>query len=183
MDFIEGITLWEAWKDMSADQKTDIAQQLRAILVAVRSLTPESTHVGACDGGQVLDLRDYDVYKGGPFPDEDAFNDWLVQGIRPGTPSNMRREFRKRLRSGHRMVLTNGDFSQQNIIVRDNKVVGLVDWQTAGWLPEQWEFVKFFGRRASSSDWYEYADVIFPETYYDDFLSYHFLQRWQFGFF
>ncbi|KAI9748038.1 MAG: hypothetical protein M4579_007327 [Chaenotheca gracillima] len=80
MDFIEGRTLWEEWPETSADQKLDIVKQLKAIVNAMRSLEPDSAEIGSCDGGPALDLRIYDIYRGGPFSDEEAFNDWLMTG-------------------------------------------------------------------------------------------------------
>jgi RIO-like serine/threonine protein kinase len=33
-----------------------------------------------------------------------------------------------------------GDLSSLNIIVRGDTIVGLIDWQTAGWYPSYWEY-------------------------------------------
>jgi aminoglycoside phosphotransferase (APT) family kinase protein len=34
-----------------------------------------------------------------------------------------------------RPVLTHGDLSSLNILVQGEQVVGIIDWETAGWLP------------------------------------------------
>lgn len=180
MDFVEGTTLKDEWPKLSDEQKVDIAKQLRHILTALRSLKPESDppQICAIGGGPILDLRVYASYTGGPFLDEAAFNDWLAAETLSGTPSKLLLEFRQRLPSTHRIVFTHGDLGQQNIIVRDNKVVALVDWESAGWFPEYWDFCKFFARSAASKDWFDYAAVIFPETYFDELLRHQFLYRY-----
>lgn len=37
-------------------------------------------------------------------------------------------------------VLTHGDLSSLNILVRGDTVVGIIDWETAGWFPLYWEY-------------------------------------------
>ncbi|KAI9844593.1 MAG: hypothetical protein M1838_002102 [Thelocarpon superellum] len=177
MNFVDGETLWAKWADKSAEQKLEIAKQLRAIMVAMRSLEPATAEIGSCGGGPALGLRVYDTYRGGLFPDEEAFNAWLTEGTFNATPPILVQEFRKRFHSDHRIVFSHGDFARQNIIVKDNRVVSLVDWQHAGWYPEHWEFIKFFVRSAKSKNWYQYAREIFPESYFDDLFLYQFLSR------
>ncbi|KAI5455828.1 hypothetical protein BGZ63DRAFT_340010, partial [Mariannaea sp. PMI_226] len=38
------------------------------------------------------------------------------------------------------LVLTHGDLSSLNILVRGDEVVGVVEWETAGWFPSYWEY-------------------------------------------
>ena len=96
---------------------------------------------------QVVDLRLYSSYSGGPFPDERAFNEFLISGIFPLTPAILKKKFEEQLRADHRIVFTYADLTQHNIIVRDNHIVGLIDWQYAGWFPEYWDY----GTMSSSS--------------------------------
>ena len=179
MDFVEGETLAEKWPDMSADQKSDMARQLRVILTALRSLEPDSPGIHSCDGGAVTELRSHFDYEGGPFSNEAAFNDWLVDGLHEATPVMLREECRRRLRSDHRITFAHGDLAPHNIIVKDSKVVALVDWEYAGWYPEYWDFVTFFVRFSESRDWYNYAREIFPQMYFDEVFLYQFLARYR----
>ncbi|KAI9811976.1 MAG: hypothetical protein M1832_000641 [Thelocarpon impressellum] len=179
MDFVDGQTLSDAWPDLSPEDKLGIAEQLRSIIVAMRSLEPGSSSIGPCDGGPALDQRTYSTHRGGPFPAEEAFNEWLIDGTARTTPSNLVSAFRSRWRSDHRLVFSHGDLGQQNVIVRDARIVALVDWQHSGWYPEHWDFLKFFSCLGRGSDWFELASVIFPETYFDELLLYQFLKRYQ----
>lgn len=38
------------------------------------------------------------------------------------------------------LVFTHGDLSSLNILVREDEVVGIIDWETSGWLPSYWEY-------------------------------------------
>ena len=47
----------------------------------------------------------------------------------------------------HRIVLTHNAFAPRNIMVAQNKdgqwdVSAIIDWDSAGWLPEYWEYAK-----------------------------------------
>lgn len=115
--------------------------------------------------GQILDTRVYDTYTAPSCKGENEFNDYLMTSLIPNTPPAIRRAFSRRLQTSHRVVFTHADLAPRNIIVRDGKIVGLLDWEDAGWYPEYWEYVKFFQRAgADLGDWWRYADDIFPET-------------------
>lgn len=40
----------------------------------------------------------------------------------------------------NKLVLTHGDLSSLNILIHGDTVVGIVDWETAGWFPPYWEY-------------------------------------------
>ncbi|KAK3305121.1 uncharacterized protein B0T15DRAFT_484840 [Chaetomium strumarium] len=40
----------------------------------------------------------------------------------------------------HTIVFSHGDFYMHKILVHEGHVSGLIDWETAGWYPEYWEF-------------------------------------------
>ena len=38
---------------------------------------------------------------------------------------------------------THGDFASRNIMVkRDGTITAIIDWDSAGWFPEYWEYTK-----------------------------------------
>jgi hypothetical protein len=45
-------------------------------------------------------------------------------------------------RHERQIVLTHGDLLLRNILVRDAKVLAILDWEMAGYFPEYWEYVK-----------------------------------------
>ena len=38
------------------------------------------------------------------------------------------------------LCFTHGDLSSFNILVKGDDIVGIVDWETAGWYPSYWEY-------------------------------------------
>jgi len=34
---------------------------------------------------------------------------------------------------------THGDFNSLNVLVKDDNIVGIIDWEMAGWYPDYWE--------------------------------------------
>ncbi|KAI1333114.1 kinase-like domain-containing protein [Xylariaceae sp. FL0255] len=50
------------------------------------------------------------------------------------------------------IIFTHGDIAARNILVRDGKIVALLDWEFAGWYPEYWEYVFAF-RGLDNVDW------------------------------
>ena len=45
-----------------------------------------------------------------------------------------------------------------NIIVRGDKVVGIIDWETAGWWPEYWEYTSAWHVNPYDEFWREEVD-------------------------
>jgi len=178
MDFVEGRTLEEMWPDMSMEEKQAICQQLQGILQTMRSIQSGTGTIGSCSGGIVRDCRRISEYTSGPLSDEGSFNN-SVCDLNKNTPKTIRSALARRLRTDHRIVFTHGDLTQHNIIVKDNKIVGLVDWEYAGWYPEYWEYVKFFERYSKNKDWKDYATRIFPQTYDDELVDFQAIARWQ----
>lgn len=50
------------------------------------------------------------------------------------------------------IVFTYGDLAARNILVRDGRIVAIVDWEYAGWYPEYWGYM-FALRGMDNIDW------------------------------
>jgi aminoglycoside phosphotransferase (APT) family kinase protein len=181
MDYIRGKPLSQVWKNLSADEKSGIARQLREFLVAMRAVPVPDTYIGDCAGNRIRDLRERLPYTAPTCRDERGFNDYLLSGLPKKTPPAIRHAFAASLRTDHRIVLTHADLAPRNIMVEDGKITGIVDWEEAGWYPEYWEYVKFFQRSTGvDGDWRDYADDIFPQAYPEELVDYIALSRWQY---
>ncbi|KAL1893922.1 hypothetical protein Sste5346_006063 [Sporothrix stenoceras] len=183
MSYIEGQTLSEVWLDLSDDERKGYCRQIRAILNTMRAIPPLG-FIGACDGKEIRDARNYHTYKAPICADENAFNEYLLSAIHTkATPPGVRTAFAQRLQKqpAHRIILTHGDLAPRNIMVRGGKIVALIDWEDAGWYPEYWEYVKFFQRIRSNKEegWATYADDIFENTYPDELVDYIAISRYQ----
>lgn len=186
MDFVDGECLEEAWLAMDAEQKRNIALQIRHILVTMRQAASDHRDMGAPSGsprigafgGPARDCRQLSDYSGGPFDTEAEFNEFVLDLLQ-GTPSTIRSTLTQALDTNHQIVFTHGDLTPRNIIVKGDRVQALLDWEYAGWYPEYWEYVKFFDRPTDCKDWKEYAEFIFDTRYPKDLLTFQALARWQ----
>ena len=170
MEMIPGDTLEDVWPKLSMDEKKGYAQQLRQIVNRLRSL--EGSYIGSPERRPAVDTR-RDTNCGGPFPSETTFNEFLLSNIISSTPRVYRNMLQILLSTTHKIVFTHGDLSMTNIIVREGRIVSLLDWETAGWYPEYWEFVQFF--RAAHGEYRDYADIIFDTLYPAELMTDHFL--------
>ena len=145
---------------MSEEEKEGIWKQLKDILEELRGI--ENLRPGAvcaADGGTLHDHRIWGAAGAngmGPFKTEREFNLFLRNGV--DNPGNMddrgdperaelKRdlvrlvEMHKELEGRHlKTVFTHGDLSVSNVLVKNGKVVGLIDFEMAGFYPEYWEY-------------------------------------------
>jgi aminoglycoside phosphotransferase len=127
--------------DECTDQEMSLmAQDLRswiAELHAIKMPTDSSYAISGTSGGACLDYR-IGALPVGPFRDEKEFNESLRLGILPNLVH----------RNDHEIVFTHSDLTLRNILVKDGRISGVVDWENAGWYPEYWEYTKcHFGVR------------------------------------
>lgn len=174
MEKIAGKPLSAVWPTISTEQKKNIAQQLNKILNELRSI--EGQYIGSLERGPAVDVRRTEC-RGGPFSNEREFNAFLLKNVVSRTPDIYRGTVHELLSDTHRIVLTHGDLNPRNIMVRDGDIVGLLDWECAGWYPEYWEYVKFCGGIDSSIDWHRYSDTIFSQAYPQELVVDAFLGR------
>lgn len=182
MDYVDGDILQDVWPSMTAEQKLDIAIQLRDILSTMRQQTSTTGMIEACGGETLSDRRVYNSLRGGPFADEAAFNSWQIESLFQATPTLVRDAVARGLNqcsSHHRIVFTHGDLVPHNIIVKDNRILALIDWEYAGWYPEHWELVKFLSGATPYRDWLNLAEHIFPGQYPDEIVAFEAMRRWQ----
>ena len=177
MDFIDGECLEEAWLLMDLEQKQSVAEQIKDFITTMRQAASDQRSIGAFDG-PARDCRQFSDHSGGPFTNEAEFNAFVLDFLR-GTPSMIRSTLADAFNTNSRIVLTHGDLTPRNIIVKGNRVQALLDWEYAGWYPEYWEYVKFFDRPTACKDWKEYAEIIFDTWYPKELLTYQALARWQ----
>ncbi|KAK2629418.1 hypothetical protein QTJ16_000238 [Diplocarpon rosae] len=119
MERVEGHILKDDWLERSAESKGKILAQLKDMIDQLRRIPPPSGQGISNVAGGAL----FDGY-GGEIEDASDANrlvEWHNQYC--GKPT-----------------FTHGDLSILNIIARGDKVVGIIDWETAGWWPEYWEY-------------------------------------------
>ena len=65
----------------------------------------------------------------------------------------------------HRIVFNHGDFQANNILVDEKgHLTGILDWESAGWCPEYWDFTTAMRLRRRSW-WYQVASFLGGDRY------------------
>lgn len=143
MERIHGQPAVWGWVHRSEASKRKVLDCLKNMVLEMRNLVPQSNAVCSINGGSLYDPRLLSMTRRfGPFKNVREFHDHLRNGIQPH--SSHSDEF-KQLTSLHAKEwgapkFTHGDLSSLNILVRDDNVVGIIDWETAGWFPPYWEY-------------------------------------------
>ncbi|KAF5639454.1 phosphotransferase family [Fusarium tjaetaba] len=129
-------------RDALSDQDyANLSVQLKDCVSQMRGITkPTSNDIAICNtlGEACRDPRIRDWSPIGPFPDEAPFSQNLRFSDEPS-------------RRGHKIVFTHGDLNPRNIMMerisnsagaRGWRLSGIIDWETAGYYPEYWDYTK-----------------------------------------
>jgi len=153
MERIRGETIAKRWYWLSDASKSTIVSQLKRMVQELRCIPCPAEGVSNLDGGPIHDCQLPQTSSWGPFDTVSDFHlalrnnvtlkslEWQSHNsLSPAAISDL-----KQLVTFHESVirppvLTHGDLSSFNILIRDDMVVGIIDWDTAGWLPYYWEY-------------------------------------------
>ncbi|OSX62482.1 hypothetical protein POSPLADRAFT_1142796 [Postia placenta MAD-698-R-SB12] len=173
MKRVHGDNLQAVWRHLDTEQRANIVEQLRSFVLQLRAL--KSSHgpaVCGLNGAATIDSR-VSSYPIGPFADESAFNDGLIDAAEPYLCEEILADVRSRMRDDHQIMFTHADLAPRNILVRGGTIVAVVDWEEAGWYPEHWEFVRamyFPMARPRDEAWMRAIRDFIPEDYEKDWL-------------
>ncbi|KAL6232679.1 hypothetical protein BDW75DRAFT_247027 [Aspergillus navahoensis] len=150
--YIDGKPLEGCWRDLSNEQKMDVARQTAHMIIGMQSiklLEPGPIGGGPCRG------RFFTHYSAGPFKDAAEFEGWfnhkmdickMYKRASSDLPLFKFTEF----------VLTHQDISPRNLILDRNGLVWLVDWADAGSYPLAFETAAL----RSQSQFVDFNDMV-----------------------
>ncbi|EFE44535.1 hypothetical protein TRV_00671 [Trichophyton verrucosum HKI 0517] len=150
---------------ISSNIQPEIFSQLKDILQELRALKPPpGTGVHSFAGGSLYDSRIARCQpRFGPFKTIHDFHYWLRDGFEPpeDRPKQIEPDEWEDLKEMVEMqdgpwpepVFTHGDLNPSNILVREGKVVGIIDWEFAGWYPPYWEYTAAFNVMLTNTQW------------------------------
>lgn len=94
---------------------------------------------------------------------ESEFNDYLLSTASDHSFAS-RELFEEKLGSAKRMqsrkhaiVYTHGDLKHHSIMIHNGHISGFIDWESAGWYPEYWEFTTALRFCPSDFWWYDFV--------------------------
>ncbi|KAI0319107.1 kinase-like protein [Amylostereum chailletii] len=162
MDYINGLPLLDVWPTLTQAERTSCIRQLKGYVDQLRALPPpHPQRVQAVDGGSSFDLRLLST-AWGPFDSIAAFNQCMGHEFALRRHPELQSMFDRVAGRHWRIVFAHGDLSPQNILWRDGRIVGIIDWSYSGWFPEYWEYTRtWLGTRgAGESFWEMFRDSV-----------------------
>lgn len=110
----------------------------------------------------------------GPFENEEELHEYLLS-TRSDHAFKSREEFEQTLIIAkqindlkHRIVFTHGDLLAHNILIdKEGSLSGILDWESAGWCPEYWDFTTMM-RWGKDSWWYQVHSHLGGHRYLDE---------------
>ncbi|KAK3295307.1 uncharacterized protein B0H64DRAFT_432082 [Chaetomium fimeti] len=154
-EYIPGQCLGSVWRDLTATQKTAITSQLRQGLDELRSIPSPGYYGGIwrqptreCNFEDPVKIWEphNDVTISGPQETEEQWIDamWRCAGSRVDpsqrdTLPQLRVDYHAAFK-GHKPVFTHACLFRSEMILREDGVVVLIDWEYAGWYPTYWEY-------------------------------------------
>lgn len=138
MERIDGQKLGQGWSLRTKESRHHLLGQLKGMVTEMRSIpAPEKMGVASVSGGSLYDGRlpkpPGDSLRVGPFDNIAEFHLYLRRGIE-ANPNHFPavNELMELHRGTWPLCFTHADLSSLNILVRDDNVIGIVDWETAG---------------------------------------------------
>lgn len=188
MERIRGTELCKVLETMPQDLLQGVFTQLRGMFRELRALTPPGTKVESCVGGSLYDIR---LPRGdprfGPFQTIQDFHFWLRNDLRPEELRDRERDqdWKDLLEMMKRQdgpwappVFAHGDLNPSNILVRDGKVVGIIDWECSGWYPQYWEYTSAWFGNVTRTGWQSDLDQFLDRPHPNDFKMEEVRHKW-----
>lgn len=152
LERIKGQTLEQAWTSLSGSQKTAIADQVLQVRQQLRSITAlsmQSVDNTPCYPGLLFS----DLEPRGPFHSDIELWNAIVPTL-PDLPRRVLEGLERSMPKSEPYVLTHCDLNLGNIMVRNDRLVGILDWEYAAYYPVWWEYVSAsWGWTEQDSEW------------------------------
>ena len=110
----------------------------------------------------------------GPFENEKELHEYLLS-VSSSHAFKSPEEYqattvmaRKFFDNDYRNVFTHGDLKAHNILIGDNfGLSGFIDWESAGWCPEYWDFITAV-RFCGNNWWYQGMSILSEDQYQNE---------------
>lgn len=177
MSVVRGQTLRQAWPSLNQSEKQSTCSDLRNIVRLLREIVSAfppalvgmcifrcshhqaNRHVGSVGGGTVQDIFFRYDYEQGSFPSVSSFNDWVF-AVATRQPPESEIElglYREYLPDSANVCFTHGDPTLGNMMISgpQGEIVGIIDWEQAGWYPDYWEYCKLLYGVEYAHEWWD----------------------------
>ena len=162
MTSLPGVPVHDVLHRMSYPERHQLADDLRAVLDRMHQI-PNKTPSLICNvsGGRIHDHRASAPGGCGPYNSEADFNAHLSRGFE----AYLRKFIPDPFPKTHKSVFTHSDLFLGNVLVDGGRLSGIVDWESAGFMPEYWDFTRAMWARKND----KYAHAIYRRIWGNKF--------------
>lgn len=174
MTRLPGVPLNNSNDRLFVEDEEPWPEELKMCVQSMRLWNPPNQHAVSSPIATCIRSSRVPDHIMGPFSNQKDFYDFLISPASKHGFENLD-EYEaalsrtRRLRdSDYRILFTHGDFKAHNILVDDDgHLSGFLDWESAGWYPEYWEYTTAmrFGR---SSWWFQVASWVGGDQYLEE---------------
>ncbi|WEW60684.1 hypothetical protein PRK78_006171 [Emydomyces testavorans] len=142
MEKCPGVPLCNVLPDLSPGEKRSVLLQLRRYMDELRALKPPRPGmVGSTDYSSLDDWRLHGSACG-PFESVTDFHKAIRGGLEfPSGHEDCDNLITAQESRSYNINYTHGDLAFRHIYYLDGRVTGIIDWESAGWYPDYWEYV------------------------------------------
>ncbi|GMG14490.1 unnamed protein product [Aspergillus oryzae] len=177
MQYLHGDNLQKSLPSLTQVEKATICSLIKDAITELRSIPPPD-YLGMLNRRPYLDgvfwTEGLIPKISGPFENQEDMNLAIIEKLRQTESEpyiRLLRNMVKRTLNGHRTVFTHGDLQPKNIMVeklrgRDGGPefrITLLDWESAGWYPEFWDFCNATIACRFKPDWLELVPDILDQ--------------------
>jgi len=171
---VPGQTFEEVAETLTTEEIENIGLELRTHIEAFQGIpNPYTNKLCSASGGEISAPHWDDSHELPCFEDVVAFHQWICTMMGPYWP-----EIKPKLKltfarfDTTMSVFTHGDIADHNIMIHKGKLSGLIDWETAGWMPVYWDYIiSHVCYSVKSPAFKEMIPMAFAEHYRDEFKS------------
>lgn len=162
MDRIDGKTLESELSNLNAEELENILLELKGYVNQMRNIT--SSYIGSIHNKPLNDV----LFQGGPFYSEQEFNQHMIDKFKDILRGHYHTILAKMLKNNHKIVFTHADINPRNILIKNNKIIGIIDWEFSGFYPEYWEYIRSMFGIPWDNKWLLCIEKVIEPYYYEN---------------
>ncbi|KAJ5543647.1 hypothetical protein N7513_004781 [Penicillium frequentans] len=171
MTRLPGIPLENSYDPLDVESEEPWLFELKICITSMRKwVSPHAGKVCSVNGTSLRSAR-VPNHIMSPFANEIEFHDFLLSPASGHGFDTTEEYIEARVQANrirtlpHQIMFTHGDIKAHNILVgEDGHLSGILDWESAGWLPEYWEYTTAM-RFGATSWWSQVVSWMGGEKY------------------
>ena len=174
MSVISGTLLKDVWDNLDDKTKKHVCSETWAMIAKLQRIQkpPELQHLFLClaDGSPCVNdplvAGNCCISSPGTLLNDDAVRARIYECYYEENGRKYENELPDMLPRSNASVFAHADIAPYNIMVDEKslKINGIIDWETAGWYPDYWEYSNIM-KPTIYEDWQKWMDLTAPQRW------------------